>query len=122
MKASTAIRNATKHQMAAKDLLAPFSDLLATILEDDCAHISYNAGDGYVVSYRGGFNNTGIAMLDIDKLLKMDKEEMLAELDQAGLRPHNPRIQRVMNEVRNPMELVVSTELRAMLVNKRTLY
>ena len=86
MKESTALYKAVELDAKAQSLLSPIGKKLAKILDDDCAHISLQPGDGAVVAYRGGIDNAAIAFtVGIDELLKLNKEDLLNELDRAGI-------------------------------------
>ena len=82
MKAETALKKALQHLIKIEELIEPINSRLADILEDQSAHVLYQAGDGFVVSYREGLDNAGIDSLDMDSLLKMGKAELLAVLDE----------------------------------------
>lgn len=86
MKAAVAIKKAWELNQKIEKLTNPISEKVAEILDDDCAHIVYQAGDGMCVAYRGGMDNAAIEFMnDFDGLLKLNKEELLEELDRAGI-------------------------------------
>ncbi len=86
MKPSTALKKVKQHEAAIKALLEPLSERISEVLEDGCAHILVQPGDGLCVAYRSGLDNASLKFLDVDELMKIqDKEEMLKLLDSAAI-------------------------------------
>jgi len=82
MKASKAAAKAMNHSRLMDELFKPISEKLAIIMEDDCVHIFNQAGDGLVIAYNVGFENSMVHRYeDIDDYLKMTKEELQKALD-----------------------------------------
>lgn len=85
MKAITRIKKATALQDRIDALLDPLSSQLAEILDDETAHITLQAGDGWCVCYGDDSKNAAISFIDIDAALKMSKPELLSYLESAGI-------------------------------------
>lgn len=86
MKASTALKKAFQHNAKANELMNPVSKTLSEILDDDCAHIVIQPGDGLVVAYNQGRDNACIRFTKgIDHLLTLNKDQLLDELDEASI-------------------------------------
>ena len=66
-------------------LLKPINIKLSEILEDESAHVVDQDGDGFCVCYGDDQANSCIAFMDIDKALRMTKDELLKALDGAGV-------------------------------------
>lgn len=81
LKASTALKRARFHLEKGYALLAPLSEKVAEILEDESAHVFDQSGDGFVVAYRGGQANSILWHEQVDALLKLPKHELLEALD-----------------------------------------
>lgn len=81
MKASTALKRVSDHSEKIASLLDPIDKKLIEILDDDCAHVCLQGGDGIVIAYGGGFHNAKIEPSEIDQLLKMSKKKALDFLD-----------------------------------------
>lgn len=84
MRPSTALKKAFEHSQKINELLSPVSKKLAEILCDESTHITIQPNDGLVIAYKDGMNNSALAFLpEIEKLLNMDKKQLLNELDKA---------------------------------------
>jgi hypothetical protein len=81
MKASERLRIAENLINRANKHMVIVGNKLAKILDDDCVHICDQASDGLVVAYDGGYSNSSISFSNIDKLVKMNKEDLFKELE-----------------------------------------
>lgn len=70
------IELAEKHRRHMQAALEPLNKKLQKLLEDDAVQIFYQASDGWVVLFRDCYN-TPVHFLDMERLLKMTKEEAL---------------------------------------------
>lgn len=79
------LAKARKHANAIEKLLNPYGEKLAEILGDECVHICDQPGDGYVITFNGGFDNSHLASIgksiNLDNLLFLDKGALLLLLN-----------------------------------------
>jgi hypothetical protein len=87
MKASIALKKATKLREQTVELMKPISEALIEILEDDSTHITFQPGDGWCVCYvcDGFSHNALLSSSYVDELLAMKKNELLIALDTLGI-------------------------------------
>ena len=84
MRVSATIKKASDYVDKAFKLLEPINEDLAELLDDKSAHITPQT-DGFVIAFNGGLDNAWLGFMEIEKLLKLNKESALIILKAASL-------------------------------------